>query len=208
MAYGITGTQYINLTPGITFSQYPSTINIWGYLTATTSLNRQALCVDNYWGAGVGTVESPIMIARGNSARLTTTISAITVPLNEWHMYTVVCTSNTSRTVYYDAGNATTSTVNITANNTMNTIIVGAYWTGVPGNENWRGSLAEAAGWNVALTTVEITSLYKGAKATQVRPASLKFYVPVIRNVQNLTNNDTIVTNTGTSGEAHSRRYG
>lgn len=43
------------------------------------------------------------------------------------------------------------------------------------------GQLAEFAVWNVALTADEITSLSKGFRARLIRPQSLVFYAPMVR---------------------------
>lgn len=47
---------------------------------------------------------------------------------------------------------------------------------------NFVGSLAEMAWWNVRLTTDEIGSLGQGFAPRRVRPASLVYYVPAIRD--------------------------
>jgi hypothetical protein len=49
--------------------------------------------------------------------------------------------------------------------------------------ENYmNGRIAEVAIWNVSLTNDEATSLYRGFKPSRVRPQSLVYYVPLLRN--------------------------
>lgn len=45
------------------------------------------------------------------------------------------------------------------------------------------GEIAELAIWNVVLTADEIASLSKGMRATRIRPASLVYYAPFIREL-------------------------
>lgn len=48
------------------------------------------------------------------------------------------------------------------------------------------GDLADISAWNVALTGAEIASLAKGFSPRRIRPQSLVFYAPLLRNLQDL----------------------
>ena len=48
------------------------------------------------------------------------------------------------------------------------------------------GTISEAAIWSVALTDAEIASLAKGFSPRRIRPQSLVFYAPLLRNLQDL----------------------
>lgn len=48
------------------------------------------------------------------------------------------------------------------------------------------GQLAEYAVWNVALTADEMAALGKGMRAKRIRPQSLVFYAPMIRDVNDI----------------------
>jgi hypothetical protein len=61
------------------------------------------------------------------------------------------------------------------------------------------GSIAETAIWNVELTAAEIASLAAGFTPDQIRPQSLQFYAPLIRNLADLRLGRTI-TNVGGAG--------
>ena len=75
---------------------------------------------------------------------------------------------------------------------------------------NYEGYLAEVAIWNVTLTTDELSSLYTGTKANQIRPQNLKFYMPLVRNIYDATNSTTSITSGFTANPEvnHVRRYG
>lgn len=49
-----------------------------------------------------------------------------------------------------------------------------------------KGMVADAAAWSAALTTAEIASLAKGFSPRRIRPQSLVFYAPLLRNLQDL----------------------
>jgi hypothetical protein len=52
--------------------------------------------------------------------------------------------------------------------------------------EPMSGQLAEIAVWSVELNSAEMNSLAKGFRPTRIRPQSLVYYVPLIRNVVEL----------------------
>ena len=67
------------------------------------------------------------------------------------------------------------------------------------------GSIAEAAIWSAALTDDEILSLAKGFTPDQIRPQSLVFYAPLIRELQDLRGGLTITNNNGANVSNHPR---
>lgn len=69
------------------------------------------------------------------------------------------------------------------------------------------GDIAEVAVWDVALTDDEVVSLSKGFKPTRIRPQSLVFYSPLIRNLQDLSGGLAITNNNTATVSAHPRIY-
>jgi hypothetical protein len=57
--------------------------------------------------------------------------------------------------------------------------------------------IAESAIWNVALTAAEIATLAAGYSPLFVRPQSLVFYAPIIRELNNLKGG--VLTNNGSA---------
>ena len=60
---------------------------------------------------------------------------------------------------------------------------------------HYTGRIADAAIWNVALTAAEIASLADGMTCDKVRPQSLVFYAPLIRDLQDVRGGLTITNN-------------
>jgi hypothetical protein len=69
------------------------------------------------------------------------------------------------------------------------------------------GDIADAAIWSAALTDDEIVSLSKGFKPTRIRPQSLVFYAPLIRNLQDTRGALTITNNNAATVAVHPRVY-
>lgn len=107
---------------------------------------------------------------------------------NQWVHAAGVVTSLSSRTIYMNGGNAVTSTATIAAYNTFTEMGIGAQQGSTASTyENfWAGDLAEIGIWNVTLSADEIASLAKGITCDQVRPQSLVFYAPLIRDINDI----------------------
>jgi hypothetical protein len=124
-------------------------------------------------------------------------------------MATAVGTSITSRTVYLNAANSGTQTTSRTIT-TPDRVCIGFLRSNGSDIPDYDGYLAEVAIWNVTLTTDELTSLYKGTKADQIRPQNLKFYMPLVRNIYDETASTTGITYEFDPNPEvnHVRRYG
>jgi hypothetical protein len=101
---------------------------------------------------------------------------------NQWFNALGVFASTTSRTAYVNttAGNTNTTNRSIT---TETSILIGRR---SGGGNSFTGQLAEFAIWNATLTADEINSLAQGFKPPRIRPQSLLYYVPLVRDVQEL----------------------
>jgi hypothetical protein len=109
-------------------------------------------------------------------------VASVALPgTNQWWNALGVFVSTTSRTAYANttAGTPGTDSRSIT---TEISIRIGRRASG----NAFTGQLAEFAIWNVALTADEINSLAKGFKPPRIRPQSLLYYVPLVRDVQEL----------------------
>jgi hypothetical protein len=69
------------------------------------------------------------------------------------------------------------------------------------------GRIAEVGIWNAALTAAEIASLAKGMTCDKVRPESLVFYAPLVRDLQDLSGGLTITNNNAATVATHPRVY-
>ena len=110
-----------------------------------------------------------------SEANTTTGFSA-----NTWHHAAGVFTATNSRTAYIDGGS------NSTNSDTRNVVNIDAIELGVTADSTpigfMDGDLAEAAVWNVALTSVEVKILSLGYSPLSVRPQSLAFYAKLIKS--------------------------
>ena len=69
------------------------------------------------------------------------------------------------------------------------------------------GRIAEVGLWNAALTASEIASLADGMTCDKVRPQSLVFYAPLIRDLQDLRGGLSITNNNTATVANHPRVY-
>lgn len=112
---------------------------------------------------------------------------------NTWNHCASLYSSTTSRTSLLDGASGTTNTTNTGASSVADMIIASNGSISALLN----GRMAEVAIWSANLNAAEIVSLAKGFKPTRIRPQSLVFYAPLVRNLQDvraglaLTNNNT-----------------
>lgn len=69
------------------------------------------------------------------------------------------------------------------------------------------GIISEVGIWNSALTAAEIASLAKGMTCDKIRPQSLVFYAPLVRDLIDQKGGLTITNNNGATVAAHPRVY-
>ena len=216
MAYNFTNQTATISSSDITalgsFFSYTLTINCWFYPTISGSVIGQLinLCsttATNYHQLRINYSTNTVQYGTGTPFFATSSASYTT---NTWNMATAVGTSITSRTVYLNAANSGTNTASRTIT-TPDRVCIG--FTRSNGNNDipsYEGYLAEVAIWNETLTTDELTSLYNGTKASQIRPQNLKFYMPLVRNIYDATASTTGITYEFDPNPQvnHVRRYG
>jgi hypothetical protein len=119
--------------------------------------------------------------------------------------FSSVFASTTSRTMYVNgvAGTANTTTVGAM---TMDLTGIATAIRAAP-TAFFDGKIAEVGIWNVALTADEITSLAKGMTCNQIRPQSLVFYAPIVRDLQDIKAGRTITNNNSATVSTHPRIY-
>ena len=126
---------------------------------------------------------------------------------NTWNHACGVAAALNSNVVYLNGGSSGTNTSNIVAQNTFNRVNIGANNDNNTPSIYAEGLIAEVGIWNVALTAAEIASLAKGVTCDKVRPQSLVFYAPLIRNLQEITANRTLTNNNTATVANHPRVY-
>lgn len=217
MAYDFNGSnQYLSIGSAV-LTAVPLTMACWFNSDSTTT--TQALVAINGDGsAGTGETRfamvaggalagDPVAISAKNTSGtdgLAQTSAAYSA--NTWTHAAGVFTSTTSRTAYINGGNSGNNTTNVTPNSLSRTAI-GASNTqaGVLFYANAR--IAEVGIWNVALTADEILSLADGMKCNRVRPQSLVFYAPLVRDIYDYDAAVSITNNNSATVDVHPRVY-
>lgn len=109
--------------------------------------------------------DDPIAMVTAASSDGSAVISG-TVSSGVWQRVTVVFTSATSRTVYWN-GSTANDTTNLTPGSIDRTSIAA-----IVGGEFFNGDIAWAFFWNAALTAAEASALESGAHPMRIRPIS------------------------------------
>lgn len=217
MAYDFNGSnQYLSIGSAVR-TTVPLTMACW-FNSDSTTATQALIAIDGNGGAGTGETRfamvaggglagDPVAISAKNTsgtdglAQTSTGYSA-----NTWTHAAGVFTSTTSRTAYINGGSAGNNTTSVTPNSLSRTNI-GASNTesGVSFYANAR--IAEVGIWDVALTVDEIISLSRGMKCNRIRPASLIFYAPLVRNIYDYDSAVSITNNNSTPVDVHPRVY-
>lgn len=125
---------------------------------------------------------------------------------NTWAHAAGVFTSATSRTSYANGGGAVTNTTDCGTQNAANSVVVGARWNTTLALY-YSGLIADVGVWNVALNAAEIAALAKGISCRLVRPQSLVFYAPLLRDLVDVRGGLAITNNNAATVADHPRIY-
>jgi hypothetical protein len=149
----------------------------------------------------------PIQAAVVNSVGTSMAINSSTgYTANAWHHACGVFTSATSRAVFCNGGGKVTNATNINPTG-MNRTNIGSRYAGSANSGFFGGLIAMSAVWNAALTDAEVAILATGFSPKKVRPQSLVFYAPLVREVRDLVGG-VALSDTGTTVADHPRTYG
>jgi hypothetical protein len=209
MAYSLNGSNQ-RLTPAsVPVTAAPLTLACWfrpanvthqGALITLTNTAGSSYFTLYFNGTAAGDPVT-IFINPGLPSGFSTTSGA---SANTWHHACGVFTSSASRTVYIDGGSSATNT----AIGTPASIVefnIGSFQTAA-GNF-FNGQIAEVGIWTAALTTAEVASLAKGMTCDKVRPQSLVFYAPLVRDLIDAKGGLTITNNNTATVANHPRVY-
>lgn len=217
MAYefAASSSQYLTTSSAPTVSS-TMTIACWANVTSTTTTQQFAsigfvgpllyryviriVATSNVQFLAVGEV--------GGVGTPGSATSAGTVTANTWIHGAGVAESYTSRKVYRNGVLDGTSTVDIGTFVAPTYMSVGAS-LGQQGQPValLTGRIADVGIWDVALTAAEIASLAKGMACDKVRPQSLVFYAPLVRDLIDVKGGLTITNNNTATVANHPRVY-
>lgn len=218
MAISLNGsTQYLRTTTPVTVE--PFTFCAWGKPANATALLMAVSIARNATAAQTEAYEltfdgsaagDPIYTKKGGAGVTPSTATTTTgFSANTYAHAAGAHASTTSRSAYINGGSKGTSTVTSNAfPNPVTNVNIGAYISGsttilVPFN----GDLAEVAIWNIALSDDDVASLSRGFKPYRIRPQSLVYYTPLVRDLNEIKSS-LAITNIGSVGAAdHPRVY-
>lgn len=216
MAYTFNGSsQYISATHPV--ADVPLTLACWFKSNSATGqglVNISSLGGNNYRvQLQANLAAKPLRATQqglnsSNSAATGTAESTTGYTAGDWAHACGVFASITSRTVYLNGDGSATDTTQITTSSAA----IDRLWIGANSNSAGPalycdGSIAEVGVWNVALTAAEVAILATGASPTLVRPQSLVFYAPLIRDLVDLRGGLSLTNNNTATASDHSRVY-
>jgi hypothetical protein len=210
MAYDFNGTSQVLEITSAVVTATPLTMACWfnpdnaTNNMALVSINNKASVGTRFALFAMGGIAGDPVRADTNGSDNAETTSGFSV--STWQHAAGVWTSATSRTAYLNAANAATNTGNTTPSGLNVTTIGGRYSSNVIG-AFLDARIAEVGIWNVALTAAEIASLAKGMTCDKVRPQSLVFYAPLVRELQDVRGGLTITNNNTATVANHPRVY-
>lgn len=211
MAYAFTAasSRYLS-TASTPVTAMPLTIAGW-FNFPFTGVN-QGIAGVNAVGTGVTgsfrlALNSSNQVVANCAAGATQGVSAFTgVSANTWTHACGVFASATSRTAY---ANGIAADANATSASPagVNAVHIGVNWPSAGATGYANGQIAEVGIWNVALSAQEIASLAKGVTCDKVRPQSLVFYAPLIRDLTDCRNSLAISNINAATVANHPRVY-
>ena len=208
MAYDFNGSTQSMSTASTPVTAAPMTLACWFNSDSATVAQRLIevrLNTTSYFSLGIRGQDAgdPVaVVVSDGTAEITRTTSGYSA--NTWHHACGVFTSTTNRAVYLDGGSSATGTATRTPN------LATQIQIGIFAGDNiqyFDGRMAEVGIWNVALTAEEIASLADGFTCDKVRPQSLVFYAPLVRDLIDHKGGLTITNNNTATVAAHPRVY-
>ncbi len=126
----------------------------------------------------------------------------------DWAHAAAVVTPSSRQELFLNAASGAVKTSSVLASIHSGTapLLIGQQFSNLAEN-TFDGLIAEVGIWNAALTTAEVTSLAKGMTCDKVRPQSLVFYAPLVRNLQDVKGGLTITNNNTATVANHPRVY-
>ena len=210
MAYDFNGTnQYLSGTAPIDGLTKPFTLACW-FNSDTVTANQYLVSLSSASSGGYaitahGVLAGDPVLCINTSGAFAQSSSGYTA--NTWNHVAGVFTSTSSKTVYLNGGSSGTNTTLDATNPTATNIHIGVTRFNGSFTQYSDARIAEVGVWNVALTAAEIASLARGMTCDKVRPQSLVFYAPLVRDLIDVKGGVTITNNNTATVANHPRVY-
>jgi hypothetical protein len=206
MAYNFNGTNQF-LEVGSAVVNRPCTMAVWAYLD-NVAFAKDLVSVSSKTAVSVLRLNlNGTQFRIADQGNVNAVANGGIVSANIWNHYAGVFVSGSSRTAYTNgvAGPVNTTTVAAITPTFTN---IGAFYAGTATAIQFMyGLIAEVGIWNAALTAAEIASLAKGMTCDKIRPQSLVFYAPLVRNLIDQKGGHVITNNNGATVANHTRVY-
>ena len=209
MAYDFTAasSQYLSMTSS-PVSGPPLTMACWfnaDQVTTSDYLVTVSSATNQYFGLVIlGAIAGDPVGAFDFNVGLIGASTTAGYTAGTWTHAAGVWSSLSNRTAYINGGNSATNT-NTQTSFTLTRSQIAAL-AGVSLNR-MNGLIAEVGIWNAALTDAEIASLAKGMTCDKIRPQSLVFYAPLVRELIDQKGGLTITNNNAATVADHPRVY-
>lgn len=206
MAYFFNGTSQHLTTTSAPVSVVPLTMACWFNSSAASVA---IMSIGGSSGTATQRFQLSLASQRVQAGTVGTTSYGVstttTYTLNTWAHCCAVYANNPARIAYLNAGGAVSGT-NITTPTGLTSLSIGSrYQSGF--GAFFPGSLAEVGVWSAALQVEEIASLARGVSPLFVRPQSLVFYAPLLRELVDLRGGLEITNNSDATVTVHPRIY-
>jgi hypothetical protein len=208
MAYAFNGTNQHLSTASAPASGYPMTLALWYRLSSLVTSrvmtvgaangDRHQLQVNTQFSQA-----SAVTVAGGGASAVAAG-GAFTYATNAWYHHAGVFSASDSRSVWMN-GSLLASDASDRTPGTFDRVTIGA--GAVPAGLFFAGDIAEVGVWSAALTAAEIASLAQGISPSLVRPQSLVFYAPLVRDLIDVRGGLTITNNNTATVADHPRIY-
>jgi hypothetical protein len=140
----------------------------------------------------------------GSTNEATSTSGFVT---GTWYHGCAVFTSLSRRTIYLNGGSSATNTTALGSRvQSIDKTAIGCLARST-NSAFYNGQIAEVGIWNTDLTAAEIASLADGMTCDKVRPQSLVFYAPLVRDLIDVKGGLTITNNNTATVANHPRVY-
>ncbi len=203
MSYTFVGAsaQYLSTTT-TPVTAPPFSVAVWFQVVSTTvgstlfSLGASGDDFINRYQITPNSDGSMSFTANGGSASFA--VAGSIAAANTWYHGGGVSSSTSSRIAYFNGVPATANTATVTPT-AIDSIRIGTRAAAT--TPKFDGKVAEIAIWDFGLTDAEMAALAKGYSPLFIKPENLRFYAPLVRNLQDIVEARAITnTNTATVG--------
>ena len=210
MAYDFNGTsQYLSCSapltaPPLTFVCFAKnasfTARVFFSIGQTNASSRYQMQIN----ANNNVILNCIWNSGSNSVLAETLSLSPAIAVNEWIHYGGVIQSSSNRSLYVRGILQAITTTPDSVATPFQTFTTGAR---VGPGAYADSDIAEVGIWSVALTAAEIASLAKGMTPDKIRPQSLVFYAPLVRDLIDQKGGLAITNNSAATVANHPRIY-